>query len=162
MVGKTLQNGSEDIFVVVRTPQEPYTNAILLAYIHYATQLGIDMTSGPLFRNQSWSKGHVSTERLSATAASYRFHQNMVQASIYEGETLYGCRSGQGLASTFGGMEITQVMDKIGWRTRKTAERYLKLRTLLGDIYSLEEQPVETIMNTYHALNKQEGLTRFA
>jgi hypothetical protein len=161
MVGKTLRDGFVDIFVLMRErdPCMFFVDAVpyLARYVEMSAALGVPMLAGPLFRHHDWRTSTLSTDRLTAAAINARFIRYMIAADQYEQETLYSLRSGQGLQTIFQGADLRQTMDKIGWRTEKTAEHYLRLRKLLAQIYDFPAHSSDELSRKFEQLNTHQG-----
>ena len=95
-----------------------------------ASELGIDLTRGYLFRPTD-PRGNVVDKPFAHPAAESRLKSYLAQANLDEGETLHSFRSGCAITLAMSGVGLADVMGHIGWRSDKTALYYLKLSEVL-------------------------------
>jgi hypothetical protein len=165
MVGKTLRHGFRDVFALVRADQlddyiiDPVP--LMMEYFRYASLQGADMGVGPCFRNHSWRDATLSTERLTAAYVNARFVRYLHSAGLFQGETLYSLRSGQGLSTIFNGVAFEDMMAKIGWRTKKTAEHYMRLLGTFREIYDVDSLEPDVLVHRFQTLDMHQDLVPF-
>jgi hypothetical protein len=164
MVGKTLRHGFQDVFTLLRADShvdfalDPVP--LLVEYARFSrSALSIEVNLGPLFRNHSWRDRRPSASRLIAATVNARFIRYLKDAGIFrDGVTLYGLRSGQGLATLFEGASFEDMMLKIGWRTRRTAEHYMRLHRVFKEIYDTESVSPDILAERFAQLDMHTDL----
>ncbi|CAB3996884.1 LIGHT-DEPENDENT SHORT HYPOCOTYLS 6 [Paramuricea clavata] len=127
--GKTLGDGSSIVFGIRRNPQ---TNICLVRgieqYITIAEQLKIDLRQGYLFRPTN-PQGAIINAPFTLSTAEARLKKNM---GCDHGATLHGFRAGCTITLALSGVELSDVMDHVGWTQRHTAVYYLQLAKVLN------------------------------
>ncbi|KAK3745533.1 hypothetical protein QZH41_002902 [Actinostola sp. cb2023] len=129
--GKTLREGSSNVFGIRRHQNHALCPiAAIETYMAVASELGIDLTRGYLFRPTD-PRGNVVDKPFAHPAAESRLKSYLAQANLDEGETLHSFRSGCAITLAMSGVGLADVMGHIGWRSDKTALYYLKLSEVL-------------------------------
>ncbi|KAK3747371.1 hypothetical protein QZH41_016499, partial [Actinostola sp. cb2023] len=129
--GKTLQDGSSNVFGLKRHPNQILCPiAAMETYVAIASELGINLSHGYLFRPTD-PHGRIVDKPLTHPTAESRLKIYLTQAGIDEGETLHSFRSGCANTLALSGVRLADVMGHIGWRSDKTALYYLKLSEVL-------------------------------
>ncbi|KAK3734287.1 hypothetical protein QZH41_015130, partial [Actinostola sp. cb2023] len=129
--GKTLRDGSSNVFGLKRHPNQILCPiAAMETYVAIASELGINLSHGYLFRPTD-PHGRIVDKPLTHPTAESRLKIYLTQAGIDEGETLHSFRSGCANTLALSGVRLADVMGHIGWRSDKTALYYLKLSEVL-------------------------------
>ena len=129
--GKTLRNGSSNLFGLRRHPNYLICPVRAIEnYIIVSRNIGIELRHGYLFRPTS-PQGSVLDKPLSHSTAESRLKLYLKQAGIDEGETLHSFRSGCALTLAFSGSPLADIMSHVGWQSSATASYYLKLADVL-------------------------------
>jgi len=68
----------------------------------------------------------------SAAAAEAWLKLYLKEMGVDEGETLHGFRSGCAITVALSGVELSEIMDHVGWNRRHTALHYLHLAKVLN------------------------------
>ena len=130
--GKTLRGGDANVFGVRRNPQTDIC-AIrgIERYIDIARHMGIDLTTGYLFRPTTPNRG-VQEAPLTSSAAEARLKIYLQQMKADDGETLHGFRSGCAITPALTGAELSEIMDHVGWSRQHTASYYMQLAKVMN------------------------------
>jgi hypothetical protein len=146
-------------FSVFKNLEEPFCDPIyhFLKMAEEAVLVGCGMTTGFLFRDHHHLKG-LSTDRMIPQKVTERLKGYLTEMGDFEGETLYSFRSAAAIEEAFKGTSVEGVMNKIGWGTKESADRYMRLKQILqaADISHKSMAEVRTI---YEQLNKGTGLS---
>ena len=94
-------------------------------------QLKVDLRSVYLFRPTN-PHGAIVNELFSSSAAEARLKTYLKEMGSDNGETLHGFRSGCAITLALSGIELSEVMDHVGWTQRHTALYYLQLAKVLN------------------------------
>lgn len=78
-------------------------------------QLKVDLRSGYLFRPTN-PQGAIVNEPFSSSTAEARPKTYLKEMASDIGETLRGFRSGCVIALAFSGVELSEIMDNVGWK----------------------------------------------
>ena len=130
--GKTLRDGDMNLFGIRRNAQAamcPIKGVEF--YLHTARQLGIDLTCGYLFRPITPNLG-VQDSPLTSSAAEARLKIYLREINADDGETLHGFRSGCAITLALSGVELSEIMDHVGWSRRHAALYYMQLAKVLN------------------------------
>ena len=123
--GKTLREGSENVFGIRRNPQTticPIKGTE--QYLDVARQIRVDLTRGYLFRPTTPNGGIQDSPFTSATAEA-RLKVYLKKMGADNGEILHGFRSGCAITLALTGAELSEIMDHVGWSNRHTAYYYM-------------------------------------
>ena len=130
--GKTLREGDSNIFGIQRNPQSKLCPVRgIEQYFAISDQLKVDLRSGYLFRPTN-PHGAIVNEPFGSSAAEARLKTYLKEMGSDNGETLHGFRSGCAITLTLSGVELSEVMDHVGWTQRHTALYYLQLAKVLN------------------------------
>ena len=99
-------------------------------YVKISTTLQINLSNGFLLRPLS-PRGTVVYQQLSTSAIQLRLREHLINASIYEGETLHTFRAGAAITLALSGSQLADSMTHVGWRTAPSASYYLKLAQVI-------------------------------
>ena len=125
-------------------------------YVDVARRMQVDLTRGYLFRPTTPNGGIVDAPFTSTTAEA-RLKLYLKEMGQDDGETLHGFRSGCAITLALSGVELTEIMDHIGWNRRHTALHYLQLAKVLnpsGASARLASSEVMSANNTWTDLNE--------
>ncbi|CAB3980645.1 LIGHT-DEPENDENT SHORT HYPOCOTYLS 6 [Paramuricea clavata] len=100
-------------------------------YIAIAEQLKINLKSGYLFRPTN-QQGAIVNAAFMSSAAEARLRTYLKEMGSDDGETLHGFRSGYAITLALSGVELSEVMDHVGWTQRHRALYYLQLAKVLN------------------------------
>lgn len=132
--GKTLRgNGKTNTFVIKCCPNETICPVRgLERYFAEAKRLGIDMSSGYLFRMVTES-GRVINEPMSYSSIYERLKCYLITLGIDEGETPHSLRAGCAVHMCFSNAahDVHDLMNHVGWATESSAKYYSRYDTLL-------------------------------
>ena len=130
--GKTLRDGNSNIFGIKRNPQTSVCPVRgIEQYIAIAEQLKINLKSGYLFRPTN-QQGAIVNAAFTSSAAEARLRTYLNEMGSDDGETLHGFRSGCAITLALSGVELSEVMDHVGWTQRHTALYFLQLAKVLN------------------------------
>ena len=119
--GKTLRDGSDNVFGIKRNPQTVICPVHgIERYMLVAQQLKLEFTQGSLFRPTS-SQGAVLDAPFSSSAAEVRLRVYLQEMGCDSGETLHGFRAECAITLALSGAELSEIMDHVGWSRRHTA-----------------------------------------
>ena len=108
--GKTLRQESTNLFGMRRHPNSSLCPVRAIeTYVAIANELGIELSTGYLFRPTN-HKGHVLDQTFTSAAAESRLKLYLREANIDNGETLHNFRTGCALTLTFSGSQLADVM----------------------------------------------------
>ena len=162
--GKTLRNGASNVFGIRRHSNRKLcpVRAIEL-YVAMCSKLNIDLSRGYLFRPTT-PQGHISSNQLSVSAMRSRLQQYLVEAGIYEGESLHSFRAGSAITLALSGSQLSDIMSHVGWKSEATANHYLKLSQVLrpggpSDLLSRDSELCDTACSFYSELNSLKGFS---
>ncbi|KAI8480228.1 hypothetical protein Bbelb_420270 [Branchiostoma belcheri] len=125
--GKTLRDGRSNVFVLEKTGDDSTCPVEAIDwYVAIAKYLSIDLEGGYLFRATA-RNGSVLPEQPSTATINNSFRRHLQKLGIDQGETLHGCRAGCAIALHMAGASEQEVMDHVGWYTKRTAAHYMKL-----------------------------------
>jgi integrase len=129
--GKTLRDGASNIFGMKRH-KNPSLCPVrgIETYVAVAREIGIDLTSGYLFRPTN-PRGHVVDAPFCSSTAEARLKTYLREARLDAGETLHSFRAGCALTLTLSGSQLSDVMSHVGWSSPRTASYYLQLANVL-------------------------------
>ena len=127
--GKTLRDGSDNVFGIKRNPQTTICPVHgIERYMLVAQQLKLDLTQGYLFRPTT-PQGAVIEASFSFSSAEARLKVYLQQMGCDSEETLHGFRAGCAITLALSGAELSEIMDHVGWSRRQTALYYPAVRT---------------------------------
>ena len=125
--GKTLRDGDQNVFGIRRNPQSVICPIRGIEhYVDVARRMQVDLTRGYLFRPTTPNGGILDVPFTSKNAEA-RLKLFLKEMGQDDGETLHGFRSGCAITLAIPGVELTKIMDHIGWNRRHTALHYLQL-----------------------------------
>ncbi|XP_019618607.1 PREDICTED: uncharacterized protein LOC109465665 [Branchiostoma belcheri] len=125
--GKTLRGGSANAFPILAGKDNATCPVrALQVYIRIARALGISFEKGYLFRTVS-KDSKILNEPFTYDAAQYRFRAYLREIGEYNGDTLHGVRTASAITMALGGADAASLMTHVGWKSKSTAERYLRL-----------------------------------
>ena len=130
--GKTLRDGSSNLFAIRRNQNADIcpVKAIDL-YVTFAKGIGIDITSGFLFRPIT-PDGGIVDRPFSSSAADSRFRVYLDEGNLAQAATLHGFRSGCAITLALAGAGLQDVMGHVSWRHRSTATYYMQLSKVMS------------------------------
>ena len=96
-----------------------------------ARELGVDLTKEYLFRPTTSNNG-VQNSPFSFSAADALLMVYIKQMKADDGETLHGFRSGCAITLTLTEVDLSEIMEHLGWARRHTALYYLQLAKVLN------------------------------
>ena len=130
--GKTLRDGHNNIFGIRRNPQTAICPVKgIEQYMAVARELKVDLTKGYLFRPTT-PQGGVLDSPLTSSTAEARLKVYLKEMGADNGETLHGFRAGCAITLALSGVELSEIMDHVGWARRHTALYYLQLAKVLN------------------------------
>ena len=129
---KTLRDGDSNVFGIRRNSNSTICPVKAIEeYIVISRQLQIDLTTGYLFRPTT-PQGGVIDAPFSSSAAEARLKVYLKEMGADDGETLHGFRSRCAITLALSGVELSEIMDHVGWSRRHTALQYLQLAKVLN------------------------------
>ena len=130
--GKTLRDGDSNVFGIRRNSNSTICPVRAIEeYMAISRQLQIDLTTGYLFRPTT-PQGGVIDAPFSSSAAEAHLKVFLKEMGADDGETLHGFRSGCAITLALSGVELSEIMDHVGWSRRHTALHYLQLAKVLN------------------------------
>lgn len=130
--GKTLREGNTNTFGFKRNPQTAICPVLgIERYMMIAEQLKIDLRKGYLFRPTT-PPGAVLDAPFRSSTAEARLKSYLKEMGEDKGETLHGFRAGCAITLALSGVELSEIMDHVGWTQRHTALYYLQLAKVLN------------------------------
>ena len=134
-VGKTLSNGKINEFSLLRMDEKvvcPVTG--LEKYVQEALLMGVDLSTGYLFRPLDHSGKYVLDAHVTTPLMQSRLKYYLRSLGIDEGETIHGIRGGCAMTmSVMGCGNREDVMDHVGWFSKKSLERYSRLGKMTNE-----------------------------
>lgn len=130
MVGKTLSNGQVNQFTIFRIHDKSVCPVHgLETYAVGVKSLGIDISSGYLFRPLSRSGKEILDAPLSSSVVYTRLKHYLAGLGVDQGETPHSLRSGCTISLALSGLDQSSgvIMNHIGWATKSTFERYSRI-----------------------------------
>ena len=130
--GKTLRDGSTNLFAVRRNknPDVCPIKAIDL-YVAFAKGIGVDLSSGFLFRPTS-PGGEIVDKPFSYSAADSRFKAYLDESRLTPAATRYGLRSRGAITLTLTGTDLQSIMGHVSCRRQSTASYYMQLSKVMS------------------------------
>lgn len=130
--GKTLRDSSANIFGIQRNPQLGICPVRgIERYMHIAEQMNVDLKNGFLFRPTN-QQGAIVNEPFRSSTAEARLKMYLKEMGNDDGETLHGFRAGCAITLALSGIELSEIMDHVGWTQRHTALYYFQLAKVLN------------------------------
>ena len=129
-----MRDGDSNIFRIQHNPQSKLCPVQgIEQYLAISDQLKVDLRSGYLFwSNKSpWSHSKLN-EPISSAVAEARLKTYLKEMGSDNGETLHGFHSGCAITLALSGIELSEVMDHVGWTQQHTALYYLQLAKVLN------------------------------
>jgi len=109
--GKTLRDGSSNIFEIPRHPNSLICQVTAMENcVAIGDELAIDLSKGYLFRATTPHGNAIDKPLLSSTA------QQRLKLYLDEGKTLHTLRSGHAITLAFSGAPLVDVTSHIGWK----------------------------------------------
>ncbi|KAJ7394705.1 Protein dispatched 1 [Desmophyllum pertusum] len=99
-------------------------------YIAMVHELGLDLSTGFLFRPTD-HKGLVINTAFASSTAESRLRSYLNEGKINDGETLHSFRSDCAIPLALSGSSLIDVMSQVGWHRASTAHYYMKLAQVL-------------------------------
>jgi hypothetical protein len=166
-VGKTLNNGRENIFAVQRVRELSICpiNAVE-AYVHETGLMGIDMNFGYLFRPLGKDKLSVLDCCLSYSVVYERLKFYLKKLDADEGETPHSLRRGCAVTLSLSGSADVEknIMGHIGWFSRQSLDRYSEMKNLVdvGSVSNLfaEVPNIQGIEKVYKSCGDYDTLPK--
>ena len=93
----------------------------------------------------------------SSAAAEDRLKLYLKEMRVDDGDTLHGFRSGCAITLALSGIELSEIMDNVGWNRRHTALHYLQLAKVLnpsGASAKLASSEVMSVNSTWQGINE--------
>jgi integrase len=132
-MGKTLGNGKKHEFCTLKMDcKELCPVAGLDRYFDIAKGLGIDLSTGFLFRTISMDRSGVSDEPVSYSVMYGRLKHYLDSLGINDGETPHGLRGGCAVTLALAGHDKGDIMRHIGWESEASFNRYSRLQTMMS------------------------------
>ena len=165
-VGKTLGDGKVNEFTIMRLKSAlmcPVQG--LQDYVVASREMGVDMQVGYLFRPVDPSNKQVLDFPVSSSLMYSRLKSYLGALGIDEGETPHSLRGGCAVtlaASGYGGS--TEIMDHVGWFTKKSLGRYSRLermtrRASVSNLFTQVETQPEQASLLYGQLGDTQNLS---
>ena len=130
--GKTLRDVHSNMFGIQRNPQSNICPVLgIERYLSLAEQLQVDLRPGYLFRPTN-PQGAIINAPFTSSAAEARLKKYLMEMGTGEEATLHGFRAGCAITLALSGVELSEVMDHVGWTQRHTALYYLQLAKVLN------------------------------
>jgi integrase len=130
--GKMLRDGDANVFGIRRNPNITLCPvAAIERYIAIASTLQINLKTGYLFRPTTPQNG-VQNCPLTSSTAEARLKLYLKEMGADDGETLHGFRAGCAVTLALSGVQLSEIMDHVGWSRRHTALYYLQLVKVLN------------------------------
>lgn len=127
-VEKTLSNGQVNQFAIFRIPDKSLCPVQgLETYVARVGDLGIDVSSGYLFRPLSHSDKEVLDAPLSSSVVYARLKYYLKVLGMDQGETPHSLRSGCTISLALSGLDQSSGVNHVGWATRSSFERYSRI-----------------------------------
>ena len=127
-VGKTLSNGKTNVFSLMRMDDKNVCPVVGLEnYVKKASLMGIDLTTGYLFRPVDHSKKLVLDTHVSTSLMHSRLKFYMKTLGIDEGESIHGIRGGCAVTMSVLGSGSPSDMEHVGWFSRGSLDRYSRM-----------------------------------
>lgn len=125
--GKTLRDGSTNLLGVRRISNKTTCPVVAMdLYVSHAKAMGIDLTTGYLFRPTTPDRG-IQNKSFSSSAAESHLKLYLRELRLNEAHTLHGFHSGCAITLALSGTEIKDIVSHIGWRSHATAAHYMQL-----------------------------------
>ena len=105
----------------------------LEVYVRMCDYLKIPIRQGYLFRPTS-PTGEVPSTPFDSSAAQSRLSAYVRDLPDYFKDrhiTLHGLRSGCAISLALSGVEMSDIMSHVGWKTKTTAQHYVKMRQVM-------------------------------
>jgi len=147
--GKTLRDGDQNVFGIRRNLHTvicPIRG--IERYLDVARRMKVDLTRGHLFL----PTGVILDSPFTSAATEARLKLYLKEMGEDDGETLHGLRSGCAIT-----LEVSEIMDHVGWTRRHTALPYLQLAKVLnpsGNSTKLASTEVMNINSTWTDMNE--------
>ena len=130
--GKCLRGNRAHVFSIQRIPQSsvcPVRN--FLSYLELSQKMGIDLSTGFLFRA---TDGHtkVKAEPFVGSTVANRLQRHLNDLSINQGETMHSFRSGCSITLAMLGVSDKKIADHVGWRSVEMARYYCQYDKVSG------------------------------
>ncbi len=100
-------------------------------YMAIAEQLQVNLRNGYLFHPTN-PQGAIVNAPFTSSAAEAQLKIYLKDMGSDDGETLHGFRAGCAITLALSGIELSDVMDHVGWAQRHTALYYLQLAKVLN------------------------------
>ena len=125
--GKTVRDGDSNIFGIQRNSQTRlFPVRGIEQYLAISYQLEVDLRNGFLSRPKN-PQGTIVNEPFGSSAAEAHLKTYLNEMGNDDGETLHGFCSGCAITLALSEVELSEVMDHVGWTQRHTALYYLQL-----------------------------------
>jgi hypothetical protein len=134
MMGKTLSNGQVNQFTILRVRDKLLCPVHgLETYVAGTQSLGINISSGYLFRPLSHSGKEVLDAPLSSSVVYARLKHYLKVLDLDQGETPHSLRSGCTISLALSGLDQSSeaIMNHVGWSTKSSFERYSRITKLI-------------------------------
>jgi integrase len=130
-IGKTLRNGKGKVLCITRMPTSSICPvAGLEQYMTKAGDLGIDLSTGYIFRSIDRSRQVVLDDHVSYSAMYDRLKYYLAVLNIDEGETPHSLRGGCAITLALASGCSQNVMDHVGWASEGSFDRYSRARKM--------------------------------
>lgn len=97
-------------------------------YVKEAQSMGVDLSTGYLFRPLDHSSRYVLDAHVTTPVMHSRLKYYLKLLGIDEGETIHGIRGGCAVTmSVLGCGNTKDVMDHVGWFSEKSLDRYSRM-----------------------------------
>lgn len=162
---KTLRSGDSNVFALKRGANVTICPVIgLETYLRACRELKIDISRGFLFRavTKSGSVSPRALEPMAVQARLDRYIEEIRGTLSAERFTLHGFRSGAAISMALLDISLDNIMDHVGWKSRKTALHYIKLNRVMnpeGAAAKLANVKSD-LGTTYKLVNSLHGFTQ--
>ena len=128
----------------------------LMAYIDGARNMGLDMSTGYVFR-KTLKTGNVVNEPMSQSAANQRLTLHLSTIGKFQGETTHSLRSGCAVALQSTQHDPTAAASHIGWRSKECWEHYSRAQSFRSTAVA---QSITSLINNAKERNRADTTYR--
>ena len=125
-------------------------------YLDVVRQIQVDGTQGYLFRPTT-PNGGIQDLPFTSAAAEACLKIYLQKMGADDCKTFHGFRSGRAITLALMGVDLTYIMDQVGWANRHTALYYMQLAKVLnpcGASAKLASSEVLNIPNAWQEINE--------
>ena len=133
VIGKVASLDNPKNFVLLKSKDEDICPVRLLEnYINFASQSGIDLRSGYIFRVKDKKSGQIADKAVSSSSMTDRLRLHLRAVNLYEGESSHSSRRGCAITLKMLDVKDDIIRDHVGWGTNKMLEHYARIGGLCG------------------------------